>query len=380
MARIVYLVFLFNFIFLNLSAQQPNNEVNCFVSDPDALQVALNDSACEVVSLSSRIYQGNFVINRPLTLQGEGETTILTGGGLNPIIIVTSQGNASISDLKIQNGISTESGTGISNSGDLILTNVTITNNRSQMGGGGLYNEGTVVMNNVVISQNQAEFGAGIYNAGGMITLNQSSVINNVAEGFGGGINNDTGIIDLHESPVARNFSGRMGGGIFNFEGQITNSCRSIARNIPNQVTGDGGYYVALTRYCPEEMGATIEDDTDNTAISFGAGDGRINTFGSDFAIFTEPDIGILVYGADADGQTFLGAYASLPEMDFLPCPADQDQVIGTSFNLRYRIKWLSNCEFMIEIDSRDGESVNQVLFDTFPADGVVERRITREQ
>ncbi len=380
MARCIYLMFLFSFLIPTISAQQPDNTVTCFANDPDALQVALNDAECGIITLISRIYQGNFVILRSLTLQGEGETTILSGAGLNPIVSIGTQATVSISNLKIQNGISAESGGGISNTGDLVLTDVRIANNRSRLSGGGIYNEGSLVLNNVIVTQNQAVFGAGIYNAGGMMTLNQSSVTNNVAEIFGGGINNDIGFINLHESPVSRNFAGEQGGGIFNFEGQITNSCRSIARNVPNQVTGDGGFYVALTRFCPDEMGAFLDTDSDETAITFGAGDGRINTFGSDFAIFTEPDIGILVYGANEDNETFLGAYASIPEIDLLPCPAEEQQVIGTSFNRRFRINWLTNCEFMVEIETPDRENVNQILFDTFPADGVVERRVTREQ
>ena len=106
-----------------------------------------------------------------------------------------------ISNLTIQNGISTGKGGGISLKmvGDLLLKNIRVNNNHAQIGGG-IYIEGvgsesfipTVVhFENAIISNNSAEnYGGGVSLSGDVISsiIKNVTVVNNFATNGGGGI------------------------------------------------------------------------------------------------------------------------------------------------------------------------------------------------
>jgi Chlamydia polymorphic membrane protein (Chlamydia_PMP) repeat len=83
--------------------------------------------------------------------------------------------------------------------------------------GGGIYNAtGTLTLINSTVSGNRADgSGGGIYNATGTLTLINSTVSGNLADS-GGGITNDSGALKLINSTIADNTSHRPGGGILN--------------------------------------------------------------------------------------------------------------------------------------------------------------------
>jgi hypothetical protein len=79
--------------------------------------------------------------------------------------------------------------------------------------------------------------GGGIRNFGAM-TLNDSSVSNNIASGIGGGIKN-SGTLTLNRSTVSSNTANHDGGGIWNDGNLILNNSTVNGNTAPNP---DGQY------------------------------------------------------------------------------------------------------------------------------------------
>ena len=128
------------------------------------------------------------------------------------------------------------SGGGICNSGILTVTNSTLSNNSADGSGGGIDNSGTLTVFGSNISDNAADevfglrgsspgSGGGIYNSG-TLTVSGSTLSGNVAEG-GGGDTFGLGAI------------GGSGGGIFN-SGTLTVTNSTLSANAANVVSIDG--------------------------------------------------------------------------------------------------------------------------------------------
>jgi len=170
------------------------------------------DAGGTVQIAAGTYYQGYLIIDRDVTLQGEGTTsTIIDGFAGLRVVNVNSAVTATISSLTIQNGRASGNAHagGIWNQGTLTLTNCIIQNNRAGDGdpgfsggnGGGIYNEGTLTINSCTISNNRAGngsdganggHGGGIYNAG-TLTINGCTISNNMAGNGGTGGNGGNG-------------------------------------------------------------------------------------------------------------------------------------------------------------------------------------------
>ena len=131
------------------------------------------------------------------------DSTIIDGGNNGKVIDNSDETShpIEISNLTIQNGMSTGKGGGISLKmvGDLLLKNIRVNNNHAQIGGG-IYIEGegsesfipTVVhFENAIISNNSAEnYGGGVSLSGDVISsiIKNITVVNNSATNGGGGV------------------------------------------------------------------------------------------------------------------------------------------------------------------------------------------------
>lgn len=157
---------------------------------------------------------------------------------------VKKAGEVYISGMEIKNGFvpgttAQGRGGGVFNVGSKVhISNVLFFGNQSSNTGGNVDNDSGSVMyiTRTTVSKGSAKHGAGIYNLG-LLVINQSLLVDNLANESGGAIDNNTSdaTLILTNSTLAQNnatsFSGTAGGaGIFN-DGkiQITNS--TIARN-----------------------------------------------------------------------------------------------------------------------------------------------------
>ena len=154
-------------------------------------------------------------------MQAPGET-IIDGTNDGPVVTIGSGVSVAITGVTITDGNALAEngglgyGGGIANDGSLTLSNSTVSDNVANAGGGiwndngakVKLNDSTVSDNNILLGGLGPELGGGIYNLGTM-TLNNSTVSGNDAEGYGpsdGGITN-AGTMTLSKSTVSDNSS-----------------------------------------------------------------------------------------------------------------------------------------------------------------------------
>lgn len=181
--------------------RQANVVTNTNDSGPGSLRQAISqdhDGSTIVfdASLSGKVITlaSELLISNPLTIDGANAAgLILSGGATTRVLHVAGTAAATLQNLTIENG------------------NATI--------GGGIQNEGVLTLDSVTVASNRASAGAGINNATtGTLTVIDSTVANNVAVAAtlttGGGIQN-MGKLSLLNSTVAGN-SANGGGGLYN--------------------------------------------------------------------------------------------------------------------------------------------------------------------
>lgn len=173
------------------------------------------------------------------------------------LLMVEQFGNLTLSEVTLRNGQtdlkdnvnSTAEGSGgaVLNEGTLTINNSTISGNTASYYGGGLFNRnnGTATLTNSTVSNNNAYKGGGFSNSSSSnITLMASTVSGNTAQssndGYGGGIQNN-GNLTLTNSTVSGNSADGGGGGIINY-GSATINNSTISNN---QAPSVGGVYNA---------------------------------------------------------------------------------------------------------------------------------------
>ncbi len=151
-----------------------------------------------------------------VTIQGFGANRqAVNGNGTGRVFSIGAGVTASINDLTIFNGTSTNAGGGgIRNAGTLAINRCTVRNNVTiNADGAGLFNTGNVTVNSSTFSNNTAGgAGGGLFNAGTAIIINSTFAGNSAS--YGGGLYDaDTATMVVHSSTISGNYA-TFGGGI----------------------------------------------------------------------------------------------------------------------------------------------------------------------
>ncbi|MUG96320.1 DUF4114 domain-containing protein [Scytonema sp. UIC 10036] len=180
---------------------------------------------------------GQLNINKALTINGDidgnGTPDITVSGNKSSLVLRIDDGDfnkqsaVNISGLIIKEGRPTSAiytGGGIINYEHLTLNRSTVTDNVSRNSGAGIFNLGTLTLNNSTISNNHTVAsegwrGGGIYNyhysGTSTVIVNNSTISGNSALD-GGGVHNDFGTFSLNNSTISGNLAFSHGGGIAN--------------------------------------------------------------------------------------------------------------------------------------------------------------------
>ena len=255
-----------------------------------SLQSAINAaSSGDTIIVSNGIYAGEIVVNKPLMIQGSGDTR-LAGSADQRAVFVQAGHAVTLRNVIIVNG-DKDIGGGILNEGSLTMVDSTIVSNTANGNltdstgrGGAIYNAATVSLERCVVEYNRAvgDYSYGYASRGGAIycTANATLIISNSTirgnkadrtsntgirdgvDGYGGGICTE-GTTLLADSTVSGNTScgsygyryggGTFGGGIHNQGTLIIRNC-TIASNVADlSLTrayyggGGGGIYNPAT-------------------------------------------------------------------------------------------------------------------------------------
>jgi Domain of unknown function (DUF4347) len=213
------------------------------------------DQTPDTIALSS----GQLTITDALVIAGPGAGLLtINANNLSRVFQINPGVDATIANITIANGRSSNVGAGIANYGSLAVVNTTFNNNfanfgsmlinggtfnsnRASIHGGGIYNSGGLEARNSNFNTNQAIIdGGGIYNEGGAIlTIDNDYFSRNTAGNDGGGIYNRSGsTLSVLTTVIVDGSAVRVGGGIANF-GIITSIDNSLIRG--NRSTSGGG-------------------------------------------------------------------------------------------------------------------------------------------
>jgi predicted outer membrane repeat protein len=170
--------------------------------------------------------------NDNLTIVGNGDS--LQRNSKSPafrLLDVAAGASLTLTNLTVQNGLTSGAGGGILNNGTLSVSGCTVSGN-SANGGGGIFNAGTMTIQNSTLSGNSAGFGfgGGIYNEVGSITISGSTLSHNTA-GDGGCIFNGAANLDIIGCTVSHNTATQRGGGIYLSESGSVSIINSVVCN-----------------------------------------------------------------------------------------------------------------------------------------------------
>ncbi|MBT8480637.1 MAG: hypothetical protein HKP36_03530 [Myxococcales bacterium] len=224
-------------------------------------------------------------IEADVTLDGGGVLTV-DGNGAHRVFSVPDGVTAEVIGFTVTNGRESElNGGGVSNQGTLTLRNTTVSESSAGRDtgcrttdpnllcseGGGIWNAGTLTLIESTVSGNSAPFGGGIANRQGSLTVIDSELVSNVAEGcrgaaallcsggggiwnsaaltminstvsgneanWGAGIYTRAGAPTLTNSTVSGNTAGFDGGGVLSFASLTLIDC-TVADNVAGQSGG----------------------------------------------------------------------------------------------------------------------------------------------
>ncbi len=163
------------------------------------------------------------ILGSALPIIVSASTAIVTGGTAG-IVTITNLGAPSLiisgSDPTNANNATRNFNIfKIASGGDLSISGVTVSGAQTTNNGGAFNNAGTLTVSNSTISGNKANgvgVGGGIYNKfGGTLTVTKSTISGNTAFSSGGGIFNG-GKLMVTDSTISGNSSSFFGGGIYN--------------------------------------------------------------------------------------------------------------------------------------------------------------------
>jgi hypothetical protein len=211
-------------------------------SDDDTIQIA-----------AGTYHESNILINRRLTLIGADAATTIVDGGQNGRVFTLSS-DTTLRHLTIQNGRTPESsnifvsgggGVQVGSGVNALLQYVVIQNNATSGSsglGGGIFTTGFLTIDQSQIISNTAEGGGGIYHyfVSGAITITHSLIANNQALGSGGGGGglNVSRPLYVVDSIIRGNNATYAGGGLM-----LSNSGEALLERVTimDNLAGSGG-------------------------------------------------------------------------------------------------------------------------------------------
>ena len=158
-------------------------------------------------------------LTSPLTLTDQAATTIvglpwltISGDGKTRILQVDPGAVATLNSLILTRAATAYSAGAVNNRGSLTLINSVISYNFANGDGGGVYNSGSLTLKNSTFLGNVTlGNGGGIYNSG-VLTIDTSTIANNSANQGAGVLN--LGTLNVSNSTIAYNTATSIGGGI----------------------------------------------------------------------------------------------------------------------------------------------------------------------
>jgi len=244
----------------SVAALELNKGDDGSISLREAVLAANADSTPDVIYLEAGEYKlentlnnpegdfGDLDITAPLTIQGQGSETIISG--------VEISGNTASGD---GGGIYLESGELTAFDLNVNLNTATLSTITSSEGGGALVtNNGTLTVYQSSFSNNQANRGAGLH-VGGLFEAADTTFSNNRSTAVGAAIRNE-GTIDITRSLFVDNRTDANGAGVFS-----SGTTRITDSTFSNNYAGGNGAAIRVLNGDTTVLRSTIADNTSDS-------------------------------------------------------------------------------------------------------------------
>lgn len=181
-----------------------------------------------------------------------GNTATRAGGGVEALTGSTWIFASTLADNDTGAAPGNGGGLHLTGAGDVTVENSVVTRNTASAEGGGLWNSstGTMTIAGCTITDNVAsgaladQGGGGVFNDGGMMTIDNTDIMNNSADGAagsGGGVLNDSGDLTIADSTISFNLAPRAGGGVEADTGTTRIFSTVLEGNETGAAPGNGG-------------------------------------------------------------------------------------------------------------------------------------------
>ncbi len=181
-----------------------------------------------------------------------GNSAARAGGGIEANVGSTSLVKVNLSSNKTGEAPGNGGGLHLTGAGYVSVQSSRVVGNTATAEGGGLWNSASGTMdvrlssvgNNTASGNDADQGGGGLYNDGGVLTVTNSVIRENSADGTsgsGGGILNNLGTLEVTRTLISGNDASRAGGGIEANVGTTTTSDVILANNATGPNPGNGG-------------------------------------------------------------------------------------------------------------------------------------------
>ncbi len=290
----VFLLFNFN----NITAQvvtSPNDD-----GSPGSLRQqilnAIPGAEITFSAITSLNLNSEIVIDKELTISGSTLLSVIIDGQNQTRIFNVTTGSLTLNNLSLINGSAADGGA-IYNTGTLTMNDCTVSNsvaNGASGSGGGIFNDvgGVLVINNSSLLNNIANRAGGAIEdksgAGLAITLNNVTMDGNnagvspalAAPGNGGALHiTGAGSSSISSCTITDNIAALEGGGLWNGSGTMTIVNTMISNNLAaGDMSNEGGGGVFNAGGTVDISGSTISGN--EAAGAAGSGGGILNDLG----------------------------------------------------------------------------------------------------
>lgn len=167
------------------------------------------------ISLSSQLP----TVESNITINGTAQDSLFISGNNTSRILSVDDGNLTLTDLTLINGLTSAYGGAIySSSATLSLDFVRVSGSSAELGGG-IYTEySTATISNSTISGNNASFGGGVSSYYSTVMVSNSTISGNSVSNDGGAVDSYESTVTISNSTITRNHANNDGGGMFSFD------------------------------------------------------------------------------------------------------------------------------------------------------------------
>ncbi|MDR1492312.1 MAG: fibronectin type III domain-containing protein [Planctomycetaceae bacterium] len=270
-------------------------------------------------------FYGELTLDKNVVIDGADKNITINADEKSRIFYVAEDANATLKNLKLTGGKTSDSGGAVFNEGNLTLINNLIFENAASFGGG-IANAGTLAVTNNTIADNTASSGGGLFNDAGISTINNSIIAENSGS--------DIEIAPDRENAISSIVQGRNNISSFDAADWLFNGNYLYYSEKP--LFADGSYEIAVGSLAIDRGNdaLALDENGENIGFDVTGTTARRRGNGVDVGAYESPYYLPLAPILDVTDQTETTVSLAWNEQD-----ADWDELNKVWYNIAYKKK-----------------------------------------